>query len=312
VTFEAFLGVRPFEASSSDAAPPRWTYVAAIAPNYFAVYDAPVRAGRAFDAADASNGVRRVAIVNEAFVRTVLPTGNPVGQRVRPFDPRSGRPAGDSLEIVGVVRDFLNFEISQRGPGWVAHPTIYVPLTATASTLRMTVRVRDDPEQFVPRLRSIAAAIDPTLVVHQPRPLAKIDPIDLLFVRLYGFGVAFLVSAVLLLSTAGVYSMMSFTVAQRTREIGIRTALGARPARVVGDVFSRALVQVSAGTALGLGVGFALSDGPFALSDGLFHHGPGLMVAVAALILATGIIACGIPLKRALRIQPTEALRAEG
>ncbi len=312
VTFEAFLGVRPFEASSSNGAPPRWTYVAAVAPNYFAVYDAPLRAGRAFDAADVSNDVRRVAIVNEAFVRALLPTGNPIGQRVRPFDPLTGRPARDSLEIVGVARDVLNFEISQRGPGWVAQPTIYVPLTATASTLRMTVRVRDDPEQFVARVRSIAAAIDPTLVVHQPGPLTTIDPIDMLFVRLYGFGVAFLVCAVLLLSTAGVYSMMSFTVAQRTREIGIRTALGARPTRVVGEVFSRALLQVGAGTALGLGVGFAASDGPFALSDGLFHHGPGLMVAVAALLLATGVIACGIPLQRALRIQPTAALRAEG
>lgn len=312
VTFEAFLGVRPFEASTSDAAAPRWTYVAAIAPNYFAVYDAPVRAGRAFDAADAGNATGRVAIVNEAFVREVLPTGDPVGQRIRPFDPRSGRPSGEALEIVGVVRDFLNFEISQRGPGWVAHPTIYVPLTGAVSTLRMTVRLRGAPEPFVPRLRAIAAGIDPTLVVHQPKPLEKIDAIDLLFVRLYGFGVAFLVCALLILSTAGVYSMMSFTVAQRTREIGIRIALGARPARVVGDVFSRALLQVGAGTALGLSVGYAASDGPFALSYGIFHQGPGLIVAIAAIIVATGVIACGIPLSRALSIQPTEALRAEG
>jgi putative ABC transport system permease protein len=189
---------------------------------------------------------------------------------------------------------------------------MYLPLTATASTLRMTVHVRDEREQFVPRLRAVAARIDPTLVVHQPIPREAIDPIDRLFLRLYGYGVAFLVFAVVLLSTAGVYSMMSFMVAQRTREIGIRIALGAKPTRVVRDVFSRALRQVGAGTALGLGVGFAASDGPFALSDGVFHHGPGLMMAVAALILATGVIACGIPLKRALRIQPTEALRAEG
>ena len=312
VTFDAFLGVRTFEASSSEAAAPGWAYVIAIEPQYFAVYDVPVRAGRAFDEADAGNAGRRVAIVNEAFVRTVLPSGEPVGQRVRAFDPRSGRPPGEALEIVGVVRDVPRFEISQRGPGWVAQPTIYVPLTATASTLRMTVRVRNNPDQFVPRLRGIAAGIDPTLVVHQPRPLSAIDPIDLIFLRLYTFGVGFLVFAVLLLSTAGVYSMMSFTVAQRTREIGIRTALGARPTRVVRDVFSRALRQVSAGTALGLAVGFAAADGPFALSDGLFHDGPWVILAVAAVILATGVIACGIPVKRALRIQPTEALRAEG
>lgn len=127
--------------------------------------------------------------------------------------------------------------------------------------------------------------------------------------RLYGFAVGFLVFAVLLLSTAGVYSMMSFTVAQRTREIGIRTALGAEPTRVVGEVFGRALLQVGAGTALGLAIGWVASDGPFALSGGLFRHGPGLILTVATLVVAMGLIACAYPLRRALRMQPTEALR---
>jgi predicted permease len=312
VTFDAFLGVRPFRVPSSDASASRWTNVVAIAPNYFTVYDASILAGRAFDETDATNVARRVAIVNEAFVRTALPTPDAVGQRVRPFDSQTGRSLGEALEIVGLVRDSPRFEISQRGPGWVAQPTIYVPLAATAPTLRMIVHVRDEAEQFVPRLRAVAARIDPTLVVHRPMPLEKIDSIDRLFLRLYGFGVAFLVFAVVLLSTAGVYSMMSFMVAQRTREVGIRIALGAGPTRVVRDVFSRALRQVGAGTALGLGIGFAASDGPFALSNGAFHHGPELMTGIAALIVLTGVIACGIPLKRALRIQPTEALRTEG
>jgi hypothetical protein len=275
------------------------------------VFDTPILAGRAFDAADGSDIRRPVAIVNEAFVREVLSTGDAIGRRVRPLDPRGSGSPGEALEIVGVVRDSPRFEISQRGPAWVTQPTLYLPLTATASQVHMTIRLRDDPQQFVPRVAAIAAGIDPTLVVHQPKPLERIDPIDLLFLRLYGFGVAFLVLAVLLLATAGVYSMMSFTVAQRTREIGIRTALGAEPARVVGDVFSRALRQVAAGTALGFALGFVASDGPFALSSGVFAHGPGLMTAVAAVILATVGLACGIPLKRALRIQPTEALRSE-
>ena len=308
VTFDAFGGVRPFGASSG-ATVPRWTYVVAIEANYFEVYDVPVRAGRPFDAADASNVARAVAMVNEEFVRTVLPRGQPVGQRVSTIDPRSGRPSEASLEIVGVVRDSLRFEISQRGPAWVAHPTIYVPLAPTVSTIRMTVRVRDDPAQFASRLSAIAAAIDPTVAVHQPRPLEQIDQVDAIFMRLYGFGVGFLVFAVLLLSVAGVYSMMSFTVAQRTREIGIRIALGAEPTRVVGDVFGRGLLQVGVGTTLGLAIGWLASDGPFALSDGLFRHGPGLILTVATLIVAMGLTACAYPLQRALRIQPTEALR---
>jgi hypothetical protein len=309
VSFETFLGVRPFQAPSFQAGVPRWTYVVSISPNYFEVYDLPVRIGRAFDEADASNSTRAAAIVNEEFVRTVLPAGQPVGQRVHPIDVRTGRPSGTSLEIVGVVADRLNFEISQRGPGWVAAPMIYVPLVPTAATTRMTVRVREDPALFVPRLGAIAAGIDPTLVVHQPRPLEQMDPVDAIFLRLYGFGVGFLLFAVLLLATAGVYSMMSFTVAQRTREIGIRTALGAEPTRVVGEIFGRALLQVGTGTALGLAIGSIASDGPFALSDGLLRDGPGLLLAIATLIIGLGLTACAYPVRRALRIQPTEALR---
>jgi predicted permease len=309
VTFDAALGMRPFEAVSFNAAPPRWAYVVFVAPNYFAVQDTPVLRGRAFDEADA--GRRPVAVVNEAFVRALLPVPDPVGLRVRAFDARRGSPRDDGLDIVGVVRDVPRFEISQQGPAWVAQPTIFLPLVRAESIVRMTIRVRNDPDQFVPRLTTVAAAIDPTLVVHRPMRRETIDPIDLLFLRLYGFGLAFLLLAVMLLATAGVYSMMSFTVAQRTREIGIRTALGATALRVVGDVFHRGLRQVATGTAVGLGIGFAASEGPFRLSQGMFADGPGLMAAIVVLLVLTGVVACGIPLHRALRIQPTEALKSE-
>ena len=312
VTFDAFLGVRPFEALASGPSAPPWTTVVAIAANYFAVHNTSFLAGRAFDETDLASTGRPVAIVNEAFVRAALPATGAVGQRVRPSDARNWISPGQALEIVGVVRDSLTFEISQSGPGWVAQPTIFVPLTATAPTLRMTVHVREDQERFVPRLQAVAARIDPTLVVYQPMPLEAIGAIDRLFLGLYAFGVAFLVFAVVLLSTAGVYSMMSFLVAQRTREVGIRIALGARPGRVVVDVFARALRQVGLGTALGLMVGLAAADGPFALSDGVFQRGPGLMMAIIGLLTVTAVLACGIPLRRALRIQPSDALRADG
>ena len=99
---------------------------------------------------------------------------------------------------------------------------------------------------------------------------------------------------------------MSFTVAQRTREIGIRTALGAHPRRVVGDVFSRAIRQLALGTFLGLALGYRATGGR------LFEQGARPVVGIAALILIMGLIACGKPMSRALRIQPTEALREGG
>jgi hypothetical protein len=317
VTFHSSLGVRWFGAEGAPSAGPvdgtRWTYVTAIEPDFFDVHGRRVLAGRGFDAGDLAESDRRLAIVNETFVRRTLPSPQPIGQRIQPVDPRTGRPTGKAVEIVGVVGDFLTLEISQRGPGWVAHPTVYLPLrAATAAETRLMVRMREDPAGFIERLRSIAAETDPTMVLHQPRPLEDVDRVGATFVRLYAFAVGFLVLAVLVLSAAGIYSMMSFTVAQRTREIGIRTALGASPMRVIGGIFARALAQLGAGTFLGLVIALAAAAGPFPLSDGPFTEGPGLILSIAGVVFGLGLVGCGIPMKRALRIEPTEALRDDG
>jgi putative ABC transport system permease protein len=175
----------------------------------------------------------------------------------------------------------------------------------------MTVRVQSDPAPLAGRLPAIAAGIDPTLVVHQARAVEDVNRIDLLFVRLYGFGIGFVVISMLLLSTAGVYSMLSFTVSQRTREIGIRAALGASRRSVISEVFSRAFVQLGSGMLLGLALALTVSAGPFRLSNGTVDQGPQVIIGVAAAILVTGLIACSRPLSRALRIQPIEALRTD-
>jgi ABC-type antimicrobial peptide transport system permease subunit len=120
----------------------------------------------------------------------------------------------------------------------------------------------------------------------------------------------FVALVTMLLSTAGVYALMSFLVAQRTREIGIRTALGADPARVVAGVFARALVQLGLGTVVGLGfVAFGLRD---VVAEGAARD---LMLAaggVSAVLLVVGLIGCAIPVARALRIEPMEALGVGG
>jgi ABC-type antimicrobial peptide transport system permease subunit len=108
---------------------------------------------------------------------------------------------------------------------------------------------------------------------------------------------------VLLLSATGIHSLMSFTVARRTREIGIRVALGARPGRIVADIFSRAFLQISAGVLVGSGLAALLGLG--STRQGLLLH------AASAVTLVVGLMACAVPLIRALRIDPTEALRAE-
>jgi predicted lysophospholipase L1 biosynthesis ABC-type transport system permease subunit len=248
-----------------------------------------------------------VAIVNEEFLRRTGSRGAAVGGHVRQIDPRTGEPAGQPLEVVGVVGDFLGLDITHQGPGWRAYPTVYVPIGDTAAAVRMTIHVTGDPLTVVDLVRGVADELDPTLVIHEPATRAERAEADLVFVRLYGYAVGFVMFAVLLLSTAGTYSMMSFTVSQRTREIGIRTALGARPRRVVGDVFSRALWQLGLGTTLGAGVG-VLASNVFASSP-VLSQGPAPVLGIAALLLLLGLAACGRPMRRALTIQPTEALR---
>jgi ABC-type antimicrobial peptide transport system permease subunit len=184
---------------------------------------------------------------------------------------------------------------------------VYVPIGEAANAVQMTVHVAGDPSTVAGLVRATADELDPTLVIHRPATRAEREEAGLVFVRLYGYAVGFVMFAVLLLSTAGTYSMMSFTVSQRTREIGIRTALGASPRRVVADVFSRALWQLGLGTTAGASVG-VLASNVFASSP-VLSQGPALVLGIATLLLLLGLAACGRPMRRALTIQTTEALR---
>jgi hypothetical protein len=278
-----------------------------IEPSFFETFKRPLLDGRAFGAADPGGADARVAIVNEEFLRRTGSRGAAVGRHLHQIDPRTGERAGKPLEVVGVVGDFLGLDITHQGPGWRAYPTVYVPIGEAANAVQMTVHVAGDPSTVVGLVRGAADELDPTLVIHRPATRAEREEADLVFVRLYGYAVGFVMFAVLLLSTAGTYSMMSFTVSQRTREIGIRTALGASPRRVVADVFSRALWQLGLGTTAGASVG-VLASNVFASSP-VLSQGPALVLGIAALLLLLGLAACGRPMRRALAIQPTEALR---
>ncbi len=276
--------------------------VASVAPNYFDVFGAPVLAGRAFDAGDMIDSEGRVAIVNDAFVRAVLASASPVGRRIRLVAPGDNGAPGEWLEIVGVARDLAMDPDTPVG----VQPAVYFPLVTAAGPIHLAAHIREDPSQFVGRLRAIGVGLDPAVVVHEPRTLEEVVDAGITLVRLLGLAIGLLTFAALLLSTTGVYALMSFTVTQRTREIGIRVALGADPRRVVGEVFSRAIGQLAAGTFLGLGLGYVGAGGT------LFTEGPGTILGIAALILIMGLIACGKPVRRALQIQPTEALREGG
>ena len=161
---------------------------------------------------------------------------------------------------------------------------------------------------FIDRFREIGAEVDPALQLRGVGVLADRYEGGQEALRSMAWAVALITASVLLLSAAGIYAMMSFIVAQRTREIGIRTALGAPPRRVMANVFGRAAWQVAGGVL----IGSILSGGAFmAIGIGLARATP-LLLPVAAIMTLVGLLAAFGPARRALRIQAIEALRAEG
>jgi ABC-type antimicrobial peptide transport system permease subunit len=169
--------------------------------------------------------------------------------------------------------------------------------------VHMIVRVGAAPELFAPKVREISAAVDPTVRLYDLLPLEQVGRPEQLGYRAVA-GVLVLLGAIaLLLSSAGIHALMSFIVARRTREIGIRVALGGQRRTVIAAVFRRALIQLSAGALIGGGIA------AIGTADELTRDGPALFLMVLAVMVLTGLVACAVPLARALRIQPTEALR---
>ena len=321
---------RLIEVDAGGAAPlnPEWAGYrvssAAVGPGFFEAFAAPVLVGRGFGAADhaAERGTPGDSaagggpvVVNQSFVRLVLGDRNPIGRRVRytHFEDRSPRKLAEPsawYEIVGVVRD-LGMSIGEGEGADPKRAGIYHPVASGAAyPAQVGVRVRGDAAAFASRLRALATAVDPTLRLYDVRPLSDVNDAELEFLSFW-FRLLLFVSAIALtLSLAGIYAVMSFTVARRTREIGIRVALGADRRRVVAAVFRRPLAQVALGICAGavlVGVLLATGNGR-ALSLAQLAS----IVAYAAGMLFVCLLACAVPTRRALLVEPTEALRAEG
>ncbi|MEX2572155.1 MAG: ABC transporter permease [Gemmatimonadota bacterium] len=269
-----------------------------VSDGFFETFGTSVVAGRDFAPLDFETG--RVMIVNQSFALHVFGERNPIGQRVRIVGGEISSLAGEEwYEVVGMVRDF----------GWqlpLPHEqsAMYLPRRPTAEAgLNFVARVQD-PEGFGPRLRSIAAEVDPTIRLTDVQPLGQVGGGEAT-INWALTSVAWLISLlVLVLSASGIHALMSFTVARRTREIGIRAALGARAGRIVTGIFSRAFLQIGIGVLVGSALAALLGLG--STREVL------ILLAADAIMLLAGIVACAVPLRRALRIEPTEALRAEG
>jgi ABC-type lipoprotein release transport system permease subunit len=187
-------------------------------------------------------------------------------------------------------------------------PVIYHSLSGST---RATVLIRmrgNDPLQFSSRLRDLTSALDPTLRLRIVT-FSEIKRQRLIAVRLMLLGCSLLVVTVLLLSAAGIYAMMSFTVSQRRKEIGIRAAMGADAGQLLRSIFTKAALQLAAGVVAGIVLALMADRA----SDGelLGSFGRALVPVTAVVVTSVGLFATIGPARRGLRIQPTEALRAE-
>jgi hypothetical protein len=276
-----------------------------------------VLAGRAFTSADLSPNVR-VVIVDRGFVDLVMPGRNPIGHRVR----ISAGQVADSnaaqlpwYEIVGVVK-----ELGMASPAMPHREAgVYLPsVPGSQGSLNMVVHGRGDPLAIAPRVRELATAVDPALGVEQMTRLDQVTTPLLWFLGLWMRIIIGLTAVALLLSLAGIYAVLSYIVARRTREIGVRVALGASARRVITSIFKRPLTQVTLGVIAGI---VLISVAAIAIQHtsqfrvaeprGLTFGEIALLTGYAILMLGVCMLACVVPTLRALRVQPTEALRAE-
>jgi putative ABC transport system permease protein len=289
-------------------APDKWysTDYREITPGFFRAMGIPLRQGRVFSEAD-SETANKVVIVNQAFVREHFPSRGPVGEHIL-----LGKA---SCEIVGVVGDVKSY-LDQPPP-----PTTFVP-SAQASygtsalfegwfPRSIILRANVDPASLSRAVRDAVAAVDPIVPTGSIRTMDQVLAHSLALRNFMMFLLSLFAALALTLATVGIYGVISYAVSQRTREIGVRMALGAHPRDVLRLILGEGLKLVFAGAALG--VVFALLATRFisTMIYGVSATDPLIFLSVVTLLVVVSLAACYVPARRAMRVDPIVALRYE-
>jgi macrolide transport system ATP-binding/permease protein len=269
---------------------------------YFATMGIAIVRGRGFRVSDTSD-TTRVAVVNEKFANHYWPGADPVGKHIR-LDGATGTP----VEIVGVAQTIKYRDTGEKRTDFVYLPLRQHPIARMVLLLRST----GDPLQLVSAVNRIVTALDPNLpilVTRSYEDLYRYSAVDGPRIAIELVGTMGAVG--LLLAIAGLYGLVAYTVTQRTREIGIRIAIGAKPSDVLRLVMGRGITLVGAGTAIGLAMGFAVER---LMNAMLFNAGGVDLVAYAVVVpclFVATMLAAYLPARRASSIAPTQALRYE-
>ncbi len=280
-----------------------------VSPGYFEVFGVDVVAGRAFTPAD-REGAPAVAIVNADFARREWPDQNPIGQRVDLWtgeEHEAANPDAGQVEIVGLVPTLRFAEFDNNDD----QHALYLPLAQhTPRSARIAVKTpTGDPQAFADTLRQLARAEDPDMALYWVRSMDQVFDDTLSYSNLVGLLYSVLGAMALLLACVGLYGVMSFGVSQRTREMGVRMAIGANARDVMNLVVRDGLRKVSVGLVLGLALGLVLSLGLRNFLFGVGAQDPLTFAVVPAILTAVAVAACLVPARRAARVDPIRALR---
>jgi putative ABC transport system permease protein len=277
-------------------------YVHRVTPEFFDTLGVSMVAGRTFEGAELAPDSRAV-IVSRALVDRFWPGQPPIGRRIKPGAPQSTAPW---LTIVGVVPD-VNYRGLPANP--TRDPDLYFP-SSDRSPQRLLVRTAGDPASLIAAVTAAVRSVHPGIVVYGAAPLDSLVAAQTSVQRFTAWVLGVFAAVALVLSVVGIYGVMSYLVAQRTREFGIRLALGARRADIVGVVLRQGTLLVAVGAAIGIAATLMLTR----LLDALLYQvtaTDGSAGAAILVLIAVALIACAVPAIRATRVDPVVALRAE-
>ena len=292
------IGGEPAEA-------PRLAPTVAVGKGYLEAIGARPVTGRLFAAADFLEGAAPVAVVNEPFVQKFLGGRNPIGRRIRIEGTRDAEAEQPWREIIGVVPD-LGLSVGDPALAGGSYTPVHDQML-----YYLAIRTAADPSTLVAPLRAAVANVNPDLQLEEVVTLEEAGRAE----RAFMIGVASSLTAMggmaLLLSIVGIYALLSFMVTRRTREIGIRVALGARSWQVLSSITGGALMYLAIGGALGSALGVVFVRMRAMILIGIPEPGFWMPATIFMTLALAGAVACWLPARRALGIRPSEALNAD-
>lgn len=281
---------------------PPIAYMIRVTPDYFSTLGVTLRRGRSFTTADTANSLA-VALISETTARQFFPNEDPIGKRINMND--QGPPAW--VQIVGIVTD-----VKYTGLTGEAQPAIYQPLAqAQSSSIALVIKTETDPLSHIASVREMMKSVDSNLPIAANYTLEQLMDLATAQPRFRTTLIALFAALALILACVGIYGVISYTVTQRTHEIGIRLALGAQTRDVLRLVLQQGLLLTLAGVGSGSLAALALTRFMQDLLFSVSATDPLTFIVIALLLISVALLACWIPARRATQVDPLEALRCE-